>query len=44
VLWDRIRVGAHAHLTNCIVADEVVIPPGMRYDRMAITRDAVTPF
>jgi mannose-1-phosphate guanylyltransferase len=44
VLWDRVRVGAHARLTGCIVADDVVIPPGMQYDRMVITRDSVAPF
>jgi len=43
VLWDKVTVGAHTRLTNCIVADGVVIPPGMRYDRVAITRDTITP-
>jgi NDP-sugar pyrophosphorylase family protein len=44
VLWDRVTVGDGAHLTRCIVADDVVIPPGVRYDRLAITRDATTAF
>jgi NDP-sugar pyrophosphorylase family protein len=30
VLWDRVSVGARAHLSRCVVADEVVVPPGAR--------------
>lgn len=36
ILWDRVRVGAHATLTDCIVADDVVIPAGARYQRKVI--------
>ncbi len=43
VLWDRVTVGDHVRLTRCIVADDVVIPSGMQYDRMVITRDTITP-
>jgi NDP-sugar pyrophosphorylase family protein len=41
ILWDRVRVGARAHLTGCVIADDVEIPAGVRYDRMVITREAV---
>jgi mannose-1-phosphate guanylyltransferase len=44
VLWDRVRIGKGARLTNCVIADDVVIPPGVHYDRMAITRETITPF
>ena len=43
VLWDRVTVGDHVRLRHCIVADDVVIPAGMQYDRMVITRDTITP-
>jgi NDP-sugar pyrophosphorylase family protein len=43
VLWDRVTVGDHVRLTHCIVADDVVIPAGMQYDRMVITRDSIMP-
>jgi NDP-sugar pyrophosphorylase family protein len=38
VLWDRVRVGARATLDRCVVADDVVIPPGARFARSAIVR------
>jgi mannose-1-phosphate guanylyltransferase len=43
VLWDRVTVGPHARLTSCVVADDVVIPAGVHYDRMAITRESIVP-
>jgi NDP-sugar pyrophosphorylase family protein len=43
VLWDRVRVGAGAHVVDCIVADDVTIPPGARYHRQAITTSATEP-
>ena len=43
VLWDRVTVGDRVRLTQCIVADDVVIPAGMQYDRMVITRDSIMP-
>jgi mannose-1-phosphate guanylyltransferase len=38
VLWDRVGVGAGALVTECVVADDVAIPPGARYHRSAIVR------
>lgn len=32
VLWDRVQVGAGAVLTDCIVADDVRVPAGARYE------------
>jgi mannose-1-phosphate guanylyltransferase len=43
VLWDRVRVLDGASLSQCIVADDVVIPAGARYDRTVITQEGVTP-
>lgn len=31
VLWDRVTVGPGAHLSRCVVADDVVIPRAARY-------------
>ena len=31
ILWDRVRVGAAASLTRCVVADEVTVPPGAHH-------------
>ena len=31
VLWDRVRIGRGAHLTRCVVADDVTVPPDARY-------------
>ena len=36
VLWDRVRVGAGASLTDCVVGDAVAIPAGASYTRCAI--------
>jgi mannose-1-phosphate guanylyltransferase len=38
VLWDRVRVGDHAALTDCVVADDVEIPSGAWFSRRAIVR------
>ena len=35
-LWDDVTVAANAHLTDCIVADGVSVPPGSRFARCAI--------
>jgi len=43
ILWDRVSVGDDARLSQCIVADDVAIPPGARYDRMVITRTGAFP-
>jgi mannose-1-phosphate guanylyltransferase len=31
VLWDRVSIGAGAHLNRCVVADDVTVPAGARY-------------
>jgi mannose-1-phosphate guanylyltransferase len=31
VLWDRVTVGAGAHLDHCVVADDVTVPAGARH-------------
>jgi MurNAc alpha-1-phosphate uridylyltransferase len=36
ILWDRVRVGARAMLTNCIVADGVTVPPDAHYSHSAL--------
>lgn len=36
ILWDRVRIGAGAQLTDCIVADEVTVPPGARYSQSSL--------
>ena len=36
ILWDRVRIGAGAELTDCIVVDDVTVPPGARYSRSSL--------
>jgi NDP-sugar pyrophosphorylase family protein len=36
ILWDRVRVGARAELTECVVADGVVVPPDAKYSRSSL--------
>lgn len=36
ILWDRVTVGAGAHLRRCVVADDVVVPPGARFTDSSI--------
>lgn len=36
ILWDRVEVARHVELINCIVADEVRLPPGARYRNSAM--------
>lgn len=31
LIWDRVTIGANAHLTNCVVADDVVVPAGAHH-------------
>ncbi|MGE0130015.1 MAG: sugar phosphate nucleotidyltransferase [Blastocatellales bacterium] len=38
VLWKRVRVGRGAHLTECVVGDDVLIPAGAEFRRAAIVR------
>ncbi len=48
ILWDRVRVESGAELTDCVIADDVVIPAGARYARCAVVADPagliVSPF
>ena len=36
ILWDRVRIGAGAELTDCIVADGVTVPPSARYSQCSL--------
>lgn len=36
VLWDRVTVGRRAHLSSCIVGDDVVVPEGARYENCVL--------
>ncbi len=36
ILWDRVHVGAGAELIGCIVADDVVVPPGTKVSRASL--------
>ncbi|HEX2340040.1 MAG TPA: NDP-sugar synthase [Vicinamibacterales bacterium] len=38
VLWDRVDVGDGASLVECVVADDVAVPPGARFERQAVVR------
>lgn len=48
ILWDRVRVGAGAKLSECIVADDVVIAEGAEFSRSTLImredRIIATPF
>ena len=48
ILWDRVTIGDRAQLLDCIVADDVVVPAGVRYERCVLVngRDGlvVSPF
>jgi mannose-1-phosphate guanylyltransferase len=37
-VWDDVRIGPDAELTECIVADGVTIPPGAVYRRVALVQ------
>ena len=37
-IWDDVRIGPDAELTECIVADGVTIPPGAVYRRVALVQ------
>lgn len=44
VIWDRVTVGAGASLTECVVADDVEVPPGLTFIRKALVRrEGLTP-
>jgi mannose-1-phosphate guanylyltransferase len=36
ILWDDVEVGDEASLTDCVVADGVHVPPGVRWHRLAV--------
>ncbi len=36
ILWDDVEVGADAWLTECVVADGVRVPPGVRWTRKVV--------
>jgi len=36
ILWDRVSVGNGAKLSDCIVADDVVVPAGAEYSRSSL--------
>ena len=36
ILWDRVRIGAGAELSDCVVADDVVVPPGAHYSQSSL--------
>jgi NDP-sugar pyrophosphorylase family protein len=36
ILWDRVRIGGGAELTDCIVADDVTVPAGARYSQSSL--------
>ena len=42
-VWDHVRIGALAHLEDCIVCDGAAIPDGARYARCAIVPHRGTP-
>jgi NDP-sugar pyrophosphorylase family protein len=43
VLWDHVTIGADAEIVNCIVADNVTIPPGARHrDKVIVVLDGRT--
>ena len=36
ILWDGVRIGAGAELTDCVVADGVTVPPGARHAQTSL--------
>jgi NDP-sugar pyrophosphorylase family protein len=36
ILWDRVRVGAGATLTNCVIADDVIVAAGAKYSHSSL--------
>lgn len=41
ILWQRVRVGGDARLTDCVIGDDVVIPAGTEFQRAVIVRAAL---
>ncbi len=48
VVWDRVTIGARARLTNCVVADDVTVPPDVAHADCSLVMRGhemiVTPF
>lgn len=48
IVWDRVTVGAAARLSECVVADDVVVPPAAEFSRQSLVmrdnRLVATPF
>ena len=38
IVWDRVTIERHTELINCIVADDVVVPAGTRYEQATLVR------
>lgn len=38
IVWDRVTIERHTELINCIVADDVVVPSGTRYEHATLVR------
>ena len=38
VVWDRVTIESDVELIHCIVADDVVVPSGTRYERATLVR------
>ncbi|HYE86009.1 MAG TPA: hypothetical protein VEA16_06620, partial [Vicinamibacterales bacterium] len=36
VLWNRVSIGARARLSECVVADDVVVPAGAEFSRSSL--------
>ena len=36
ITWDRVRIGDGAKLSRCIVADDVIVPPGAEFSRASL--------
>ena len=36
ILWDDVTIGENASLTDCVIADGVRVPPGVRWNRLAV--------
>jgi mannose-1-phosphate guanylyltransferase len=43
ILWDRVTIGPGAHLSRCIVADDVVVPEGARHPNAVLTAGSSGP-
>ncbi len=44
VLWNDVRIGAGATVTDCVLGDGVVVPPGLHLVRAAVVRRDLLPY